>query len=272
MLCWRIKEGIKVFRPLITGMIVLLAGLLCSPPLVGAAETFEVKLDPSVIHIGAFYNGERVSVTGEVPGKSEVVIRVKGKRQDLEFQRKGRVLGVLWMNLETVTFHDLPNVYLLFTAKSFEDMAQSKGGEPGVREVSLNSLENEVDITPNPTDKHALLEELLKLKKSEGLYGVRNDAIHYGESQVSTKSFAATLSMPPRLRPGEYDVEVFALNQGDVVARTTAQLKVDEVGLPALLAALAFEHGGLYGILASLIAIAAGLLMGLLFKGSKGAH
>jgi len=261
-----------VFRQLITGTILLLAGLLCSPPIGETAVTLKTKLDPAVIHIGAFYNGDRVSVTGEAPAKSEVVIRVKGKRQDLEFQRKGRVLGILWMNLETVTFHNLPNVYLLFTAKSFEDMAQSKEGEPGVREVSLNSLQNEVDITPNPTDKPALLEELLKLKKSEGLYGVRNDAIHYGESQGSTKSFAATLSMPPRLSPGEYGVEVFALNQGNIVARTTAQLKVDEVGLPALLSALAFEHGGLYGILASLIAIAAGLLMGLLFKGSKGAH
>jgi len=261
-----------VFRPLITGTILLLVGLLCSPPLAGAAVTFKVKLDPSVIHIGAFYNGERVSVTGEVPGKSEVVIRVKGKRQDLEFQKKGRVLGVLWMNLETVTFHQLPNVYLLYTAKSFEDMARLNRGEPGVQEVSLNSLDSQVDITPTPADKHALLEELLKLKRSEGLYGVRNDAIHYGESQGSTKPFSATLSMPPRLPPGEYTVEIFALNQGDIVASTTDHLKVDEVGLPAALSALAFEHGGLYGVMASLIAIAAGLLMGLLFKGSKGAH
>jgi len=261
-----------VFRPLITGMILLFAGLLCSPTLAGTAVNFKAKLDPSVIHIGAFYNGERVSVTGEVPGKSELVIRVKGKRQDLEFQKKGRVLGILWMNLETVTFHQLPNVYLLYTAKSFEDMARLNPGEPGVQEVSLNSLESQVDITPTPADKHAILEELLKLKRSEGLYGVRNDAVHYGERQGSTKPFAATLSMPPRLPPGEYSVEVFALNQGNIVARTTDHLKVDEVGLPAMLSALAFEHGGLYGVLASLIAIAAGLLTGFLFRESKGAH
>ena len=261
-----------MFRPLISGMILLLAGLLCSPPLAGTAVTFKVKLDPAVIHIGAFYNGGRVSVTGEVPGKSEVVIRVKGKLQDLEFQKKGRVLGILWMNRESVIFHELPNVFLLYTSKSFEDMARLNQGEPGVQEVSLNSLESQVDISPIPADKHALMEDLLKLKRSEGLYGVRNDAIHYSESQGSTKTFIGTLSMPPRLPPGEYAVEVFALNQGNIVARTTEHLKVDEVGLPALLSALAFEHGGLYGVLASLIAIAAGLLTGLLFKGSKGAH
>jgi len=261
-----------VFRPLITGTILLLVVLLGSLTIAGTSVTFKAKLDPALIHIGAFYDGDRVSVTGEAPAKSEVVIRVKGKRQDLEFQRKGRVLGILWMNLETVTFHHLPNVYLLYTAKSFENMARLSGKKPGVQEVSLNSLESQVEITPTPADKNALVEELLKLKRSEGLYGVQKDAIHYGESQGSTKPFSATLFMPPRLPPGEYVVEIFALNQGNIVARTTEQLKVDEVGLPALLSALAFEHGGLYGVLACLIAIAAGLLTGLLFKGSKGAH
>ena len=261
-----------MFRPLNSGTILLLAALLCSPPLARTAVTFKAKLDPAVIHIGSFYNGERVFVTGEVPAKSEVVIRVKGKGQDLEFQKKGRVLGILWMNLETVTFHQLPNVYLLYTAKSFENMARLSGGKPGVQEINLNSLESQVDITPAPADKHALIEELLKLKTSEGLYGVQQDAIRYGEIQGATKPFAATLSMPPRLPVGEYGVEIFVLNQGNIVARTTDHLKVDEVGFPALLSNLAFEHAGLYGILASLVAIAAGLLMGLLFRGSKGAH
>ncbi len=261
-----------MFRPLMTGIIILFVVLLCSQPFARTDVTFTAALDPAVIHIGAFFNGEKVSVTGEVPASSEVVIRVKGKRQDLEFQKKGRVLGILWMNRETVTFHQLPNVYLLYTAKSFEDMARLSGGKPGVQEINLNSLERQVDITPTPADKHALIGELLKLKASEGLYGVQQDAIHYGEIQGSTKSFAATLSLPPRLPLGEYGVEIFALNHGNIVARTTDHLKVDEVGFPALLSNLAFKHAGLYGILASLIAIAAGLLMGLLFRGSKGAH
>jgi uncharacterized protein (TIGR02186 family) len=261
-----------VFRALITGIIILFAVPLCSQPFASTGVTFKAELDPAVIHIGAFYNGERVSVTGEIPAKSEIVIRVKGKRQDLEFQKKGRVLGILWMNRETVTFHQLPSVYLLYTANSLGDMAQSMGGEPGVQEINLNSLESQVDITPAPADKHSLMEELVKLKTSEGLYGVQQNAIHYGETQGATKPFAATLSLPPRLPLGDYGVEIFALNHGNIVARTTDHLKVDEVGFPALLSNLAFEHAGLYGILASLVAIAAGLLMGLLFRESKGAH
>jgi uncharacterized protein (TIGR02186 family) len=260
-----------VLRRPITSMLLLLAGLLCSPHPVRSAATLRAELEPAVIHIGAFYNGARVSVTGEAPADSEVVLRVTGKRRDLELKKKGRVLGILWMNLETVTFRQVPDVYLLYTSKDFENMVQSNPGEPGVREVGLESLESQIDIKPAAADRHDLFQELLKLKKSEGLYAVRGDAVHYKEVHGPTKQFAAILLMPSRLTPGEYLVEAFALNHGKIAA-TSSSLKVDQVGLPALLSALAFEHGGLYGALATLIAIAAGLLMGFLFKGSKGAH
>jgi len=42
------------------------------------------------------------------------------------------------------------------------------------------------------------------------------------------------------------------------------------VGLPALSATLAYEHGLLYGILAVVIAIVTGLVIGYLFKGGGG--
>jgi hypothetical protein len=57
-----------------------------------------------------------------------------------------------------------------------------------------------------------------------------------------------------------------------VAARTTTELQVKQVGLPAFISKLAFERGALYGLLATIIAIAAGLLMGVIFKGEKGAH
>ena len=44
-------------------------------------------------------------------------------------------------------------------------------------------------------------------------------------------------------------------------------------GAPAFLADMAFDHGTLYGILASVIAILGGLIISRIFQGSKsGAH
>ena len=51
-----------------------------------------------------------------------------------------------------------------------------------------------------------------------------------------------------------------------------ANIDVREVGMPAWISSLAFNHGALYGILAVLVAVVAGLGTGILFKGGKGAH
>jgi uncharacterized protein (TIGR02186 family) len=272
MLCWRTEEGINVCRRLITSTILLLAGLLGGPPLAVSAVNFKAELKPSVIHIGAFYDGQPVSVSGVAPATSEVVVRVTGKRQDLELKKKGRALGIFWMNLDNVSFHKVPELYLLFTSKEFREAVGTNPGASGMGMVGLESLEGQIEIKPTPADRHALFRELLKLKESEGLYAVRGDAVHYEKAQGPIKHFVATVLMPSRLTPGDYLVETFALNHGEIVAKGADELKVDQVGLPALLSSLAFEHGGLYGILATLIAVAAGLLMGFLFKGSKGAH
>jgi uncharacterized membrane protein YraQ (UPF0718 family) len=42
------------------------------------------------------------------------------------------------------------------------------------------------------------------------------------------------------------------------------------VGFPAWLAALAYEHGAAYGVLAVVIAIVTGFAMGFIFKGGGG--
>jgi hypothetical protein len=39
-----------------------------------------------------------------------------------------------------------------------------------------------------------------------------------------------------------------------------------------MMSSMAFNHGTLYGIVAVMVAILAGLLTGVVFKGGKGAH
>jgi hypothetical protein len=77
--------------------------------------------------------------------------------------------------------------------------------------------------------------------------------------------------VPSRLSPGSYTVEVFAVKDGVIVAQDAQPLNAKLTGAPAFLADLAFNHAIWYGVLASIIAIVAGLGIGLVFQ-SKGAH
>lgn len=254
------------------GMMVLLVGLAGLPVPGGAAATVHATLESHMVHIGALYNGAKVSISGELPAECDALIRVTGKPETLNLKRKGRALGLFWMNLDNVTFRQVPTVYLLFSSKNLEIAGRSNPISLAVPSVDLDSLEGHIEGTYPLKEKHLLFLELLKLKMDEGLYAVQTDAVHYTQTEGPMKSFTANVKIPSRLKPGTYTVDVFAIDQGRIVGTASENLTVDEVGLPAFLANLAFQHGGLYGVLATLVAVVAGLLTGLLFRESKGGH
>ena len=65
---------------------------------------------------------------------------------------------------------------------------------------------------------------------------------------------------------------MFTVEGGAITGTARREIDAREVGMPAWISALAFNHGTLYGVLAVLVAIIAGLVTGIIFKGEKGAH
>ena len=241
-------------------------------PFSWAAGGINAYLTPKAVNVGTFFNGSKVYVSGDVSRDSEVVLRLWGMRQDVALKKKGKVLGLLWMNLGSVTIHDVPSMYLVSISKDLAAIAKTQPNKWEELGFGFAALKREFDISPAEAESDAIFSEFLKLKESEGLYAIETDKVTYVETQSGGKSFEAVLQIPPRLTPGKYSVETFAVKDGIVSAKTTAELQVKQVGFPAFVSSLAFKHGALYGLLATIIAIAAGLLMGVIFKGEKGAH
>jgi uncharacterized protein (TIGR02186 family) len=237
-----------------------------------SAGYLKALLTPEAVDIGAFFNGTKVYVSGDVSRDAEVVVRLSGMRQDVALKKKGKALGLLWMNLGSIAIHSAPNLYLVYISKDFEATARRQHQKWEELGFGFAALKKGVDISSGEAESEAIFTEFLKLKESEGLYGIETGKVTYGEGESRVKSFEAVLEIPPRLTPGKYSVETFAVKNGSVAERTTAELKVKQVGLPAFISRLAFERGALYGFLATIVAIAAGLLMGVIFKGEKGAH
>ena len=253
-------------------LLALSCSLVLGRPFSSAASYIKAHVSPEAVDIGAFFNGAKVYVAGDVSPDSEVVVRLSGMGQDVALKKKGKILGLLWMNLDTVTIHNVPNLYLVYISKDFNPTAEALPDKWEELGLGFAALKKQVDISSAEAESEALFEEFLKLKESEGLYAIETGEITYGEAESGGKSFRAVVQIPPRLTPGKYLVESFAVKDGAVAARTTAELQVKQVGLPAFISRLAFNHGALYGLLAAIIAIAAGLLMGVIFKGEKGAH
>jgi hypothetical protein len=246
---------------------LLLAGLsVAALPGRGRAGTLlPFALNPQAISISTLYNGANLTVTGKAPAGSQVVVRLTGEPTTFHMKEKGRVLGVLWMNLDKVAFENAPKVFLVAASQGTSADLKARLGVPG--------LAGRIGVVARDADKTQLVGEFLRFQKAEKLYLEDAGQVSLGPDADGQRSFTAVLRLPSRLSPGAYAVEVLAAKDGQVVARGDDSIKASFVGVPAFLADMAFGHGALYGILASVIAILGGLGIGQIFSGSKsGAH
>ncbi|MFP5240311.1 MAG: TIGR02186 family protein [Acidobacteriota bacterium] len=245
-------------------VLFLLSLLLCLPAAARAAG-IDFTAQPAAIEIGTLYKGTAIQVEGRVPEGTQVVLRFTGAPEDLRMKQKGKAMGLLWMNMNTLHFGNVPKVCLIDSSAPLKDL-----GLDGAK-LGLMGLAENVSVEPATADRATLLPELVTLKEQEGLFRQSSGGVKLGEKRDGLQAFSATLAVPSRLSPGSYSVEVFALRDGTIQAQAAKAVDARLVGAPALLADLAFNHGAWYGILASIIAILGGLAIGLVFQ-SMGAH
>ena len=222
----------KIFTIAMLSLLCLGVGL--SPA--DAATDPDVTLEPEHILMGAGYNGQNIAIAGRIPSDAAAFIRITGKPEHTRLKQKGRAMGVLWMNLGSVEISKAPDVFLLFLPEGADASGRQ---EPAWRKlgIGLEGLRQQVDIVAQDENKDALFDEFVKLKEKSGLYGIVDNAVHYGPPEGATKSFNAILSLPSALPQGIYQIEVLSLKNGAV--ETAAKVKIDarEVGLPSWLRA-----------------------------------
>jgi len=247
--------------------LLLFLGLICTALWLPGAAGADIQLtaNPDRVLIGATFNGTDIQVTGSIPAGTTAIIRVTGQMEHRKLKQKGRALGILWMNQGAVEISNVPGVFLLYPPEGEE----TTWSVPG---LGLDAVRDSAEIESEGENADGLFEEFVKLKQKSGLYGTFPGRVEYGTEAAGQKTFRCTLKVPSALPVGTYRLEVAAVKNHTVVSRATQPLEALETGMPAFISRLAFDHGTLYGVLAVLIALMAGLLTGVLFKGGKGAH
>jgi len=239
--------------------------LFVAMPATLRAADLEFAVAPSSIDIGAAYNGTSLQIDGQVPAGSQVVVRVSGAPGNVALKQKGKAFGLLWMNMNTLHFSNVPTVCLINSTVPLPEL-----GAAGA-ELGLKGLTGKIAIDPPSADRGLLLPEFLLLKSQEGLYQENVGGVKLGQAKDGSQAFSASVKIPSRLSPGSYTVEAYAVKDGAVAATASQVVAAKLTGAPAFLADLAFNHAAWYGVLASIIAIVGGLGIGLVFQ-SKGAH
>jgi uncharacterized protein (TIGR02186 family) len=256
-------EDIEMMKNILITMSLVLAALISLPQTVLAAVV-SLDIAPTTVEITTFYNGSTVEVKGEIAADAEVLLLVSGSGEELHVKKKGKVGGLFWMNTGDLTFENVPRVYMIYTGKKLADKLENESIGLG-----FNALEGIVEIKPESEENSFYFKEFVRLKESQGLFSKSGEAVTYGATSNGVRSYQATLVIPPQMKQDSYTVAAYAVKDNQVLASSTVDLKLKQVGFPAQLSSLAFDHSLLYGIMAVIIAILAGLIISAIFK-SKG--
>jgi hypothetical protein len=260
-----VRQSAQGLKSLFGGLAVVLA--LALPALPGAAQ--ELQVTPNEIEIGAFFQGARVEVKGEIPPGSEAVMEIMGQPLEEHLMRKGR-RGILWMNVGELQVQGAPSLYLVAsTNPNLLTPSQNPEAPWGYQ-----ALKRRISFAGHlqGDEQAALFQQFLQLKESEELYSSSSNPMPVTASTPDKPVVQDNFSLPAKIAPGTYRLRLSVVQHGQVVSQKSAELKVAMIGFPAFLSSLAYQHEALYGILAVVIALAAGFLMGVLFKGKGGSH
>jgi hypothetical protein len=223
-----------------------------------------LEISPDVLNVGIFFSGGPVTITGEIPAADDVVVEVIGPQMNSLFDVKGRI-GPFWMTREKVDLENAPAVYIL--------LLPSGGGwvqKAAKLNFDINSLKQQIGISRSKTASGDILRMFIKLKRSEELYGELPGAVSYSAGENGRRRFTATCRLPSSTAVGKYTVKATLIAKGERVTELSSDLTVQEVGFVEMVSALASKRRLTYGVLAVLIALFSGALMGLLFKGGGG--
>ena len=80
------------------------------------------KANHDHITIDFFYHGSTVSVRGESDPGVDLIIKMTAPEGHQTLKQKGKVGGLLWMNVGTLKFEHVPNFYAVYSTKKPEDI------------------------------------------------------------------------------------------------------------------------------------------------------
>jgi hypothetical protein len=239
--------------------------LSSSAPALTPSPDFQVE--PHRLRITESFHGRTVHISAEIPRGAQAVVELKGQAHEEHLLRKGRQWGV-WMNVGEISVRNAPSVYLAMTTDSKLLSKQDPEDRWG-----YGALREQVKFSGSipQTGESDLFKQFVEFKESEGLYGVFPGALRVASTQDNEMRVQGQLHLPGNIKPGEYRVDLSVLDNGKIVERKSIEFSVVMRQLAAFLRSLAMQHPTLYGLLAVVIAMAMGLLMGFVFKG-RGGH
>ncbi|NAZ36637.1 TIGR02186 family protein [Rubellimicrobium sp. CFH 75288] len=249
-------------------LALVLLLLLCALP--AAAERIVLGLSEDQVALTATFDGRDILIFGAVRREEgpppeaaplNVIVTVSGPMRPLTVRRAERRFGI-WINASAVRVDQAPSFYAVATTRPLseilsdtEDLRHSISIPRAIRAVG-----NEV------IDRDSYIEALIRIRTEEGSYQMLEGGVTFTEQTL----FRTRVTLPATLTEGRYATRIFLTREGAVVDTFETAISVRKVGIERWLFNLSRREPVQYGVLALLIALAAGWAASAAFQALRG--
>ena len=244
--------------------LLLLAIAALSYQATGKANAQDLIADLSShrVDITTGFTGADLLLFGSVDDDGDIVVTVSGPRESITVRRKERVAGI-WMNTRSMQFNAAPNFYAVAASRPLEEIAALEvlqRQQIGADHLRLRATSRGEKLLPE--DENTFRTALVRRKQAQGLYASEPGQV----TLIAGKLFRTQVHFPANLATGTYTAVVYLIRGGRVVHAQTTPLLVEKVGVGAEVYTFAHERSAIYGLVAILIAVAAGWLAAAVFR------
>ena len=259
-----LKTGIYSFITLLVILFVTMSMGQASAELTAIANHDHISID-------FFYHGSNVSVRGVADPDADLIIKISAPEEHQALRQKGKVGGLLWMNVGTINFEHVPSLYFLASTKKVEDILSKNEMDKDV--LGYQALARHVELKPikDEEEKAKWFNEFVKYKQNSKLYSVASNNITFTREN-GKQNYYTLFEWPYQAVPGVYTVTVYAVKNNRIVEKVESKVQVEQAGVVKRLAGMAKNNAAVYGILSILAALGAGFGVGLVFRKGGGAH
>ncbi len=255
--------------------VLALAGLLVAPAFAITPEAQQkvvTAASKNLIKIGLSYRGDQIYFFGVNPAVgTDVIVKLTAEKdEDIKLSVKGRV-GPFWMTVKQYEVSGAPFMYKIHASKPLDQIISPETaqelelGYPAIRHKLKMHL-SWGEASPEDADK--VFKGLVKIKEQANLYNIVEDPQRLQVAEG--KLFKHYFRFPAAATEGKYVVESFAFQKGELVGYGKDIIEIKKVGMEHWMTETSQKSPVFFGILAVLVALGAGLGVGLIFK--KGGH
>ncbi len=210
------------------------------------------------------FNGTNILLFGSIEAEvvPDVVIVVSGPETPMRVRQKQRVAGI-WVNTNPKGYQEVPGYYSIVSTRPIKDIAKEADLEHvgiGLHALSIRLAQTNGTYKDGVVDNYS--KAIIRIMQKEGLYSEQAN----GVKLIGNKLFSANIKLPANVPVGDFNVNVYLFQNGELVSLSSQSLKIKKQGFERFVYSMAYDYPILYGVIAVIIAIAAGLAATAIFE------